>query len=157
MKYRNYKEDVLFNLSLKDSKLLTNIYNNNKNVDIIESCEILEYKITGKLIEELVEIHEFELKELGSTTIRFYIDSTNETFSKSLQKKFEKFKEKDVPLKYTLIALSYSVKKERKKIKQEKEGLNVKRTKIPKSIATLIQHSDLINCKNIKEIEEFKL
>lgn len=154
MEYRNYKEDELFNLSLEDSNLVKYLYKYEKNVDIIEDCEILEYEITGKLIVELVDVCRFELEELGFTTIRFYTDAPDETFSKALKNKFKKFKEDDVPLGYTLVALAYSVR-EKPRIKQETEGLTLKRTKIPKNIATLIQHSNLINCKNIKEIEEF--
>lgn len=156
MEYRNYKESKLFNLSSEDSNRLRYIYKNYENNNILENCDILEYEVTGRLIEELVAVERFEIRELGSTTIRFYTDSPDEIFSKALQEKFEKFKEKDVPLEYTLIALAYSAR-QKPKIKQERKGLTLKRVKLPKSIATLVQHSNLINCKNKKEIQEFQI
>jgi hypothetical protein len=156
MKKRNYngkdESDDLFNLSLKDTNFLT-WYNKQKgSIGIIEACEIYEYEITGKLIEELVEIHNFELEELEYTTIRFYTNKPQENYSKTLQEKFEKFKEKDVPLKYTLIAKAYS-ERNKVRIKQKSAGLKLKRVRLPKSVAFLVQHSDLINCKNKEEIK----
>jgi len=160
MEYRNYKEEKSVNLSKKDADILVSLFKKENKINIIEACETLEYEITGDMIDELNLTFNIygvgKMQDFESTTISFYTDTPDEIFSKALQNKFEKFKENNINLEYTLVALAYS-KRKTSRIKQKKEGLTLKRTKLPKYIAFLIQHSELINCTNIKEIENFSL
>jgi hypothetical protein len=139
-----------FIVSEDDYELLYHTIKTTK-MGVLEAAELLEYDITGKLIMELDDILMFDIPELDSGILRFYTDKPDESFSKVFQDKLHK-----LGSTYDLVAMAYKLEND-KKTKQYRNGLSLKRVRLPKAFITLIQHSELINCRNIEEINNFKL
>ena len=135
----------------EDYEFVKQGYDNGLIPDVLSSYEELGYTITSGLVEELIEINEFQLNEEKKTTIRFFIDPNekNNKFARVLTEKVNSLG------RYRAIALAYRTEKE--DLKQEKENLFLKRVTLQKYVAIIARKTELINCKTIKEIEEFDL
>jgi hypothetical protein len=135
----------------EDYEFVKQGYDNGLIPDVLSSYEELGYTITSGLVEELIEINEFQLNEEKKTTIRFFVDpdEKNNKFARVLTEKVNSLG------RYRAIALAYRTEKE--DLKQEKENLFLKRVTLQKYVAIIAIKTELINCKTIKEIEEFDL
>jgi hypothetical protein len=135
----------------EDYEFVKQGYDNGLIPDVLSSYEELGYTITSGLVEELIEINEFQLNEEKKTTIRFFVDpdEKNNKFARVLTEKVNSLG------RYRAIALAYRTEKE--DLKQEKENLFLKRVTLQKYVAIIARKTELINCKTIKEIEEFDL
>jgi hypothetical protein len=142
----------------EDYEFVKQGYDNGLIPDVLSSYEELGYTITSGLVEELIEINEFQLNEEKKTTIRFFVDpdEKNDKFARVLTEKVNSLG------RYRAIALAYrtekeDLKQEKEDLKQEKENLFLKRVTLQKYVAIIARKTELINCKTIKEIEEFDL
>ena len=112
--------------------------------------EGLGYTITPELIEEVIEIDNWELPEEKTISTTFYIRE-----EKNLKIQLAKLLKDKMTKDYNKYELIAYARRKKEFLSQKTDNLKKKRVRLPQYMATLLHSTELINCTTVEEIKNF--
>lgn len=135
----------------EDVKILEQIYVEEEDVDILDMLFDMDYEINGKLVEEVINIHNFDILEIRDVTMQFFtLPEEKRRFGKlfitKIHETFGGF--------YNSIAFAYNIR-QHPKYYQERENLIQRRLTVPVYVRDILIRNRILNCVSYEEIEEY--
>jgi hypothetical protein len=141
--------DIIKPADLKEIEATYNVLSNTPILEMLS--EVYEYEISGKLIKEVIEVHDFELLEIKPVVMQFFTDPEEKKrlgniLTTKIHETFGGF--------YNSIAFAYNIK-DQPIYYQERKNLKLRRLHVPIYIRDIIIRNSILNCVSSEEIEEY--